>query len=146
MNKDKLLTIRFNNIITAGLGIPALIFVALVFFTSTFTDKTGFLGIIAIGIIYCVIVEQHSEMTLSCLMEKSGNAGQSKPGLSSRIILFFYNLAWWIPIVLPLIEITDYRQSAVLFFFITLTRACINLYRVNLLPLVQAVNFPLRSP
>lgn len=146
MNKDKLLTVRWNNLLTLGLGFPALTYVAVVFFSSVLSDKIGFFGIVAIGIIYCLVIEQHSAMLLAWQIRKSGNYTPSKQSLSNRIIIVTYNLVWWFPIALPFFHLTHYRMASIIFFFVTLIRAFINLYRVNFLKLEQAEKFPLRGP
>ncbi len=52
MNKDAFLTRRWNNILSAGLGVPLLTFVAAVLFTSVFTDLASFVGIAIAGAFY----------------------------------------------------------------------------------------------
>ncbi len=52
MNKDKILTPRFNNLMTLGLGIPALMATGVIMFTTVFSDKVGFFGMVGIGVIY----------------------------------------------------------------------------------------------
>jgi len=146
MNKDKFLTVRWNNLLMLGLGIPALIYVTVVFFSSILSDKVGFFGIVVIGVIYCLVVEQHSSMTLVWQIKKSENYTPTKQNLLKRTILVTYNFIWWIPVVSPFVGLTEYRMGSTIFFFVTLTRAFINLYRVNILTLEKAVNFPLRIP
>ncbi|MDH5729233.1 MAG: hypothetical protein OEZ58_09600 [Gammaproteobacteria bacterium] len=146
MNKDKILTVRCNNLMTLGLGLPALVFVAVVFFSTVLTDKIGFFGIVAIGILYCLIIEQHSAMLLAWQIKKTGNYSPAKRSLLNSIVVVIYNFVWWIPIALPLLELTDYRLGAMIFFVVTLTRAFINFYRMNRLTLEQAIHFPFRGP
>ncbi|MDH5229655.1 MAG: hypothetical protein OEY38_06330 [Gammaproteobacteria bacterium] len=146
MNKDKILTVRCNNLMTLGLGLPALVFVAVVFFSTVLTDKIGFFGIVAIGILYCLIIEQHSAMLLAWQIKKTGNYSSAKRSLLNSIVVVIYNFVWWIPIALPLLELTDYRLGAMIFFVVTLTRAFINFYRMNRLTLEQAIHFPFRGP
>ena len=52
MTKEKFLTVRWNNLLTLGLGIPALIYGVVVLSTSVLSDITGFIGLVAIGVIY----------------------------------------------------------------------------------------------
>lgn len=70
-------------------------------------------------------------------------AGQS---MSNRIIFIAYNVVWWLPIVLGLTRIIDYRAAFIALLLITILRAAANLYRNNMLDLEQAETFPLRSP
>ena len=52
MNKEKFLTIRWNNWLTLGLGIPALIFIVYAFSTSLWTTRWGLIGLSIIGVLY----------------------------------------------------------------------------------------------
>jgi len=52
MTKEKFLTIRWNNILTLGLGIPALIYVVIAFSTPLWTTKAGLIGLAVIGALY----------------------------------------------------------------------------------------------
>jgi hypothetical protein len=52
MTKDKFLTVRWNNLFSLGLGIPALIYVIVVLSTSVLTDSAGFIGLVVIGVLY----------------------------------------------------------------------------------------------
>ena len=52
MTKEKFLTVRFNNLLTVGLGIPALIYVVVAFSTSAWSTRAGFIGLAAIGVLY----------------------------------------------------------------------------------------------
>lgn len=52
MDKEKFLTIRWNNWLTLGLGIPALIYIITAFSTSRWTEKSSLLWLAAVGILY----------------------------------------------------------------------------------------------
>jgi hypothetical protein len=52
MVKEKYLTSRWNNLLSLGLGIPALIYVIIVLSTSVLSDSAGFIGLVVIGVIY----------------------------------------------------------------------------------------------
>ena len=52
MTKEKFLTVRWNNVLTVGLGIPALIYAGVVLSTSPISDKAGFIGLAVIGVVY----------------------------------------------------------------------------------------------
>jgi len=52
MTKEKFLTARWNNLLSLGLGIPALIYVIIVLSTSVLSDSAGFIGLAIIGVIY----------------------------------------------------------------------------------------------
>ena len=52
MTKEKFLTIRWNNWLTLGLGIPALIYILYAFSNSLWTTKGGLIGLAVIGVLY----------------------------------------------------------------------------------------------
>jgi len=52
MDKDRYLTVRWNNLIALGLGIPALILAAVVIFTSAMSDLAGFIALMFVGVLY----------------------------------------------------------------------------------------------
>jgi hypothetical protein len=63
-----------------------------------------------------------------------------------KLVTIVYNLIWWVPLVLVLTKVIDYRTGSISFAAITLFRAAANLYRNNLLPPERGESFPLRSP
>ena len=48
MTKEKFLTLRWNNLLSLGLGIPALIYVAFVLSTSVLSASREFIGLVVI--------------------------------------------------------------------------------------------------
>ncbi len=52
MTKEKFLTVRWNNLLTVGLGIPALIYVLAAFSTGVWLTKVGLIGLAVIGALY----------------------------------------------------------------------------------------------
>jgi hypothetical protein len=52
MTKEKLLTVRWNNVLTLALGIPALIYVVHALSTSLWTGRGGLIGLSIIGVLY----------------------------------------------------------------------------------------------
>jgi len=52
MNKEKYLTVGWNNILTLGLGMLLLIYVFIVLFTSLISDQAGFIGLVVFGVSY----------------------------------------------------------------------------------------------
>ena len=52
MTKEKFLTIRWNNYLTFGLGIPALIYIVYAFSSSIWTTRGGLIGLSIIGLLY----------------------------------------------------------------------------------------------
>lgn len=52
MTKEKFLTVRWNNLLTLGLGIPTVIYVVVAFSTSLWTEMAGMIGLSIIGVLY----------------------------------------------------------------------------------------------
>ena len=52
MTKEKFLTIRWNNILTLALGIPALIYVVFALSNLIWTEISGLIWLSAIGALY----------------------------------------------------------------------------------------------
>ena len=52
MTKEKFLSVRWNNILTLGLGLPALAFVLYAFSSSLWTERGGLIGLALIGVVY----------------------------------------------------------------------------------------------
>jgi len=49
MTKDEFLTVRWNNLLSLGLGLIALIYVAVVLSTLALSLSAGFVGLVVIG-------------------------------------------------------------------------------------------------
>lgn len=52
MNKQRFLTLRWNNILSIGLGLPALVFIAYAFSSGLWTRRGGLIGLALIGVVY----------------------------------------------------------------------------------------------
>jgi len=52
MTREKFLTVRWNNLLSLGLGIPALLYVIFAYSTSLWTTKGGLIGLAVIGVLY----------------------------------------------------------------------------------------------
>jgi hypothetical protein len=65
---------------------------------------------------------------------------------SERLTLIAYNAIWWVPLVLPILGFISYRAGFFTFLAITVSRALINAYRVNVMPVAAAERLPLRQP
>jgi len=52
MTREKFLTVRWNILLTLGLGIPGLVFVVSAFSNSTWTSKSGMIWLSVIGGVY----------------------------------------------------------------------------------------------
>ena len=51
MTKEKFLTVRWNNLLTLGLGIPGLLYVLVAFSNSFWATKGGLIGLSIVGVL-----------------------------------------------------------------------------------------------
>jgi hypothetical protein len=84
-------------------------------------------------------------MRFAWIRKNSAYHGSVKQSFSNRLTFIAYNVVWWIPIVLAFTKIVDYRTAFIAFFAFTIIRACVNLYRNNLLNPEQGESYPLRA-
>ena len=52
MTKEQFLTVRWNNMLVLGLGLPILLYVAVVLSTPVISDRASFIGLVVIGVLY----------------------------------------------------------------------------------------------
>jgi hypothetical protein len=52
VTKNNFLTVRWNNLLSLMLGIPALVYVGVVLSTPLLSDTASFFGLVVIGIFY----------------------------------------------------------------------------------------------
>jgi hypothetical protein len=52
MNKERFLTLRWNNILSVGFGLPTLSFIAYAFSTGLWMRRGGLIGLALIGVVY----------------------------------------------------------------------------------------------
>ncbi len=52
MTKEKFLTVRWNSVLTLGLGIPGLIYVITAISNSFWSTRGGLIGLAVIGVLY----------------------------------------------------------------------------------------------
>jgi hypothetical protein len=52
MNKEKFLTVRWNNGLALGLGIPTVVYAVVALSTSLASTLGGFIGLVVIGVLY----------------------------------------------------------------------------------------------
>jgi hypothetical protein len=50
--RDHLLTVQWNNRLSIGLGLPALVYVVVVLGTDALSDGAAFVGLVLIGVVY----------------------------------------------------------------------------------------------
>lgn len=63
-----------------------------------------------------------------------------------RLTLIAYNVVWWVPVVLSILGVMSYRVGFIAFLAVTMVRAMVNGYRINVMPVAAAERFPLRQP
>jgi hypothetical protein len=52
MTRDRFLTIRWNNLLSLGLGLPTLIYVVVAFSSSAWLGKSGLIGLAILGAMF----------------------------------------------------------------------------------------------
>jgi len=52
MTKERFLTVRWNNLLALGLGLPALIYVVFALSTSVYSGRDGMIALAVIGALY----------------------------------------------------------------------------------------------
>ena len=77
--------------------------------------------------------------------KNSADKVSAKESSTSRIIYITYNVVYWLPIVLTIFKVIDYRTGFITFSLILIIRAIANLYRNNVPP-DKGEYFALRSP
>ena len=70
----------------------------------------------------------------------------TKESTTNRIIYIIYNVVYWLPIVLTITHVIDYRTGFITFSLILIIRAIANLYRNNVPKADEGEYFALRSP
>ena len=77
--------------------------------------------------------------------KNSADQVSAKQSSTGRIIYIIYNVVYWLPIVLTVTKVIDYRTGFITFSLILIIRAVANLYRNNTTA-EQGEYFALRSP
>jgi len=52
MTKEKFLTVRWNNLLSLGLGLPTLIYVVVAFSTPLWVEQDGLIGLAILGALF----------------------------------------------------------------------------------------------
>jgi hypothetical protein len=84
-------------------------------------------------------------MRFAWINKDSADDIPAKESSIRRVIYIAYNIIWWIPVVLAVFKIIDYRTAFIALFVLTVIRAVVNIYRNNVLNPEQADSFPLRA-
>jgi len=52
LTKEEILTDRWNNLLSLGMGLIPLIYIVVVLSTSVLSARAGFIGLVVIGVLY----------------------------------------------------------------------------------------------
>jgi hypothetical protein len=52
VTKEKFLTVRWNNLLSLGLGLPGLAYIVIAFVTPVWSTMGGLIGLSVIGVLY----------------------------------------------------------------------------------------------
>ena len=77
--------------------------------------------------------------------KNSADKVSTKQSSTDRIIYITYNVVYWLPILLTVTKVIDYRTGFITFALILIIRAVANLYRNNTTA-ERGEYFALRSP
>lgn len=146
MTKENYLTVRWNNWLTLGLGIPTLVYAFVVSFIIVLSDFEMFVGMAIFGAFYCTVVELHAERRIIWRRKNFSNPNSVKLSFFHpfKLIHVIYNIIYLMPLIFPLLMIIDYYTGFLAVFVVIIIRSVANLYRNNILTWEQAENFPFR--
>jgi hypothetical protein len=151
MTKEEFLTVRWNNILTLGVGLPGLIYIVAALSSSVWSTRAGFIGLVFFGVIYWISIDLHTSMRFAWQRKNSAGHVSSKLEFTdtlNRIVFLAFNAVFWLPILLTFFGAIDYGTGFILFTMIIFVRLVANLYINNVLELTpeQFENFPFRIP
>ena len=146
MTKEKFLTVRWNNLLALGLGLPALIYVIVALSTSFWSDRGEMIGLAIVGALYWLVVENHTAMRFAWLRKNSTADTSISRGFNNpltRMVFWAFNAVFWI-FLLPFFTPIAYSTGFIAFTVIIFIRLGANLYSNNILKLEQYERFPFR--
>jgi hypothetical protein len=147
MTKQEFLTVRWNNILSAALGTPTLIYVILAFSTSFWMERDGLIGLGIFGALFCIIIELHTVTRFAWLQKNSANDITVRQGYAHPLALIrlAYNAVFWV-FLLPLATTIDYGVGFVAFTIVIVVRFALSLYTNNVANLTpeQFDRYPFR--
>ncbi len=150
MTKEKFLTVRWNNLLTLGLGIPGLIYVVVAFSASFWSTSGGLIGLAVIGVLYWLVIEVHTSARFAWLRDHSDDYVSIKQGYTHPLALIrlAYNAVFWIFLLPFLFSTIDYSTGFIAFTIVIFVRLVLNLYTNNVAKLKpeQYESFPFRIP
>ncbi len=149
MTKEEFLTVRWNNGLTLGLGLPALAYIAYAFSNTLWSGRAGMIGLSIIGVLYWGILEGHTSVRFAWLREQSADDDWVRQAFTHPLSLIrkAYNMVFWI-FLLPFFTTMEYSTGFIAFTVIILVRLALNLYTNNVLNLTpeQYESYPFRIP
>ena len=85
-------------------------------------------------------------MRFAWLRKTEFSGHEFRSSTAGNTIFPLYNIVWWVPVVLPFLKIISYQAGFIAFFLVTVARAILNAYRINVLPPEKGMMFPFRMP
>ena len=147
LTKEKFLTIRWNNILSAGLGIPTLIYVIFAFSTSFWLEREGLIGLAIFGALFWIIIELHTATRFAWLQKNSATYVSVKQGYAHPLALIrlVHNAVFWV-FLLPFLTSVDYSIGFIAFTIVIFVRLTLSFYTNNFanLTLEQFDSYPFR--
>jgi hypothetical protein len=150
INKEKFLTVRWNNQHTLALGLPALIYFIWAFSRGAWSTKGVLIWLVVIGVLYRPIIKGQTSMRFAWLKDNSTSSESVNQAFMHplAIIRKIYN-AVFIIFLLPFIFTSvDYSMGFIVFTVVIAIRLVLNLYTNNALKLTpeQYDSYPFRIP
>ena len=136
MTKEKFLTIRWNNFLSLGLGLPTLIYIVFAFSSSIWLEKSGLVGLAIFGAFFWLVIEYHTTMRFAWIRENSAKYLSTKQSFTHplSVIRTIYNIAFWV-FLLPFFTTMAYSTGFITYALVIFLRFCANLYTNNILNL-----------
>jgi len=133
MTKEKFLTVRWNNILSLGLGLPTLIYVVIAFSTSFWMGQDGLIGLAIFGALFWIVIELHTATRFAWLQKNSATYEAVKQGYTHPLALIrlAYNAAFWI-FLLPFFTTIAYGIGFIAFTIVIFVRLALSFYTNNI--------------
>ena len=147
MTKENFLTVRWNNLLSLGVGLPTLIYVVVAFSTSIWSGRGGLIGLSIFGALFWLVIELHTVTRFAWLRQNSSNTVSGKQAFTHPLSLIrqAYNLTFWV-FLLPFFTTMAYSTGFITFTIIIFIRLSLNFYTNNFLNLTpeQHESYPFR--
>lgn len=147
MTREEFLTVRWNNILSVGLGLPTLIYVILAFSTAFWLEREGLIGLAIFGALFWIVIELHTATRFAWLQKNSANYVSVKQGYAHPLALIrlAYNAVFWV-FLLPFLTTINYGIGFIAFTIVIFVRLALSFYTNNVanLTLEQFDRYPFR--